>query len=134
MVAMERDYGPRDTPDLKTDSDEGNGRATSASPDTVDMTSLIDNLIRRSGGVEGLMAQFERVGLRATVKSWLLPGSNRPVTAEQIQQVLGPSICELAARHGLSPQALATRLAFALPRALDSLPARQQGFAGNEAL
>jgi uncharacterized protein YidB (DUF937 family) len=131
---MERDYGHRDTRDLKTDSAEGNGQATSASPDTVDMTSLIDNLIRRCGGVEGLMAQFERVGLRATMKSWLLPGSNRPVTAEQIQQVLGPSICELAARHGLSPQALAGRLAFALPRALDSLPAQQQGFAGNDAL
>ena len=130
---MERDYGHRDTPDSKTESDEGNdGQATSASPDTVDVTSLIDNLIRRSGGVEGLLAQFERVGLRPIVKSWLLPGSNRPVTAEQIQQVLGPSICELAARHGLSPQALATRLAFALPRALDSLPALQQGFAGNE--
>jgi uncharacterized protein YidB (DUF937 family) len=134
MVAMERDYMARDTPDVKTDSDEGNGQATSALPDTVDMKSLIDNLIRRSGGVEGLMAQFERVGLRATMKSWLLPGSNRQVTAEQIQEVLGATICELAARHGLSPQALAGRLAFALPRALDSLPAQQQGFAGNEAL
>jgi uncharacterized protein YidB (DUF937 family) len=132
MAAMERDYGHRETPDLKTDSDEGNGQATSALPDTVDMTGLIGNLIRRNGGVEGLMAQFERVGLRATIKSWLLPGSNRPVTAEQIQQVLGHSICELAAKHGLSPQALASRLAFALPRALDSLSAQHQGFAGNE--
>ena len=126
MVAMERDYGHRDTSDLKTDSAEGNGQATSALPDTVDMTSLIGNLIRRNGGVEGLMAQFERVGIRAIMKSWLLPGANRPVSAEQIQQVLGPSICELAARHGLSPQTLATRLAFALPRALDSPPAQQQ--------
>ena len=134
MVAMERDYGHRDTPDLKTDSDEGNGQARGALPDTVDMTSLIGNLIRGNGGVEGLMAQFDRAGLRATMKSWLLPGSNRPMTAEQIQQVLGPSICELAARHGLSPQALASRLAFALPRALDSLPAQRQGFVGNEAL
>ena len=119
MVTMEREHTPRDTPDLETDhSDEGDGRATSVLPHTVDMTSLIKNLIRRSGGVEGLMAQFERVGLRATMKSWLLPGANRPVTAEQIQQVLGPSICELAARHGLSPQVLASRSAFALPEYL----------------
>src|ERR1700733_6826215 len=103
---MERDYLVRDTPEAKTDSDEGNGQAAGALPDTIDMMSLIDNLIRRNGGVAGLLAQFERVGLRATFKSCLLPGSNSPVTGEQIQEALGATVCELAAKPGLSPQAL----------------------------
>jgi hypothetical protein len=107
---------------------EVNGRNASALPSAIDMMSVVNNLIRRQGGIEGLMTQFERAGLRATLKSWLVPGSKRPVTAEQIHQVVGPSLmCEFAATLGLSPQALAERLSDALPLAIGSLTTQPRG-------
>jgi hypothetical protein len=135
MVNMEREYKSRNTSDLITDhSDEERGRSASALPRTVDMMSVVNILLRRQCGIEGLMRQFERAGLRATLKSWLLPGSKRPVTAEQIHQVIGPSLmCEFAAKFGLAPQALAERLSDALPRAIGSLTTQARGLADNEA-
>jgi uncharacterized protein YidB (DUF937 family) len=125
----------RNTSDLiAKNSDELDGRAASALPLTVDEMSVVNSLIRRQGGIAGLMRQFERAGLRATLKSWLLPGSKRPVTAEQIHQVVGPSLmCEFAAKLGLSPQTLAQRLSDALPRAIGTLASQPRGLAGNEA-
>jgi uncharacterized protein YidB (DUF937 family) len=135
MVHMKREDTSRNTSDLITDhSDEVRSRTAGALPRSVNMTSVVNSLLRRQGGIKGLMTQFERAGLRATLKSWLLPGSKRPVTAEQIHLVVGPSLmCEFAAKLGLSPQVLAERLSDALPRAISSLSTQPRGLTGNEA-
>jgi uncharacterized protein YidB (DUF937 family) len=92
-----------------------------------DMATVVSSVIERHGGIEGLMRRFAQVGLLPTIKSWVIPGTNRPVTAEQIQQAVGPSLmCELAAKVGISPQTLALRLACILPSAIDSLTPNRQ--------
>jgi uncharacterized protein YidB (DUF937 family) len=96
-------------------------KTVGAMPDA-DMTTVVGHVIHRYGGIGGLMTRFAQVGLRSTIKAWVIPGSNRPVTAEQIQQAVGPPlVCELAAKLGISPQALAIRLAYILPSAIDAL-------------
>jgi uncharacterized protein YidB (DUF937 family) len=68
------------------------------------------------------MKSFAENGLGPAIRSWVNLGNNRPVTAEQIHQAVGPSLlCELAAKVGISPQTLALRLAFLLPVTIDSL-------------
>ena len=87
-----------------------------------EMLTVVNGLIEKHGGVQGIVSQLEQKGLGATVQSWVSAGPNQPISAEQIHQVFGPdTIRELAGKVGLSPQDLAAKLAAALPKAVDSL-------------
>jgi uncharacterized protein YidB (DUF937 family) len=73
-----------------------------------------------SGGLPGLMQQFESQGLGHLVQSWVGPGQNLPVTGAQLQSVLGNDrLQQLAARVGLPPDAAASALAAVLPSLID---------------
>jgi uncharacterized protein YidB (DUF937 family) len=86
------------------------------------MTSAVNGLIEKHGGVQGMVALLEHHGLGSTVRSWVGSGSNLPITADQLQKVFGKTTLEsLAARAGLHPQYLAHKLAQALPQAVDKL-------------
>ena len=86
-----------------------------------EMVSVVNGLIEKHGGVSGIVSQLESQGLGATVKSWVGSGPNQPVTGQQLQGALGPSISEMAAKMGLSPQDLSGKLAHILPQAIDKL-------------
>jgi uncharacterized protein YidB (DUF937 family) len=87
-----------------------------------EMASVVGGLIEQHGGVQGLISQFEKNGLGSTIQSWVGSGPNQAITPEQVHQAVGPSVINaLAAKAGLSPQDLASRLAALLPKAVDSL-------------
>jgi uncharacterized protein YidB (DUF937 family) len=93
-----------------------------AANDDTGVAAIVKSIIQKHGGIEGLMNQFHASGLRPAIQSWVLPGPNRSITAEQVQQAVGPGLmCELAAQIGVSPQALAIRLAVLLPATIDAL-------------
>jgi uncharacterized protein YidB (DUF937 family) len=87
-----------------------------------EMATVVNGLIERHGGVQGIVTQLEQQGLGATVKSWVGTGPNQPITADQVHQAFGPgAIAALAAKAGLNPQELAQKLAQILPQAIDKL-------------
>lgn len=87
-----------------------------------EMASVVSGLIEKHGGVQGLVSQFEQNGLGSTIQSWVGGGPNQPITADQVHQAVGPSVMsELAAKAGMSPQDLASKLATLLPKAVDAL-------------
>ena len=87
-----------------------------------EMVSVVNGLIEKHGGVQGLVSQFESQGLGGTIKSWVGTGENAAITPDQVHQAVGPNvISELAAKAGISPQELATKLAAMLPKAVDAL-------------
>lgn len=87
-----------------------------------EMASVVNGLIERHGGVQGIVAQLESQGLGNTVKSWVGTGANQPITAAQVHSAFGPEvIAGLAAKCGLNPQDLAAKLAQVLPQAIDHL-------------
>ena len=87
-----------------------------------EMASVVNGLIEKHGGVQGIVAQLESQGLGNTVKSWVGPGANLPITADQLHAAFGTeTITALAAKFGLNPQELAQKLAQALPQAVDKL-------------
>ena len=87
-----------------------------------EMVSVVNGLIEKHGGVQGLVAQFEANGLGGTIKSWVGSGANAPISADQVHQAVGPGVMsELAAKAGLTPQELATKLAALLPKAVDAM-------------
>lgn len=87
------------------------------------VTAAMEALGGSSGsGLGGLVEAFQAKGLGDVVASWIGTGQNLPVSAEQIQSVLGSGLVQqLAARAGLPPEAATTLLAQILPRAVDRL-------------
>ncbi len=87
-----------------------------------EMATVVNDLIVKHGGVQGIVAQLEQQGLSGTVKSWIGTGPNQAITADQIHQVFGSdAVKQLAAKVGLSPDVLAAKLSQVLPQAIDKL-------------
>jgi uncharacterized protein YidB (DUF937 family) len=74
------------------------------------------------GGLAGLVQSFQQGGLGEIVNSWVSTGQNLPVSAEQLQSVLGGGkLQDLAAQLGMSPEQAAGGLADLLPQVVDNL-------------
>ncbi len=86
------------------------------------MAGVINGVIQDHGGVQGIVKQLESHGLGETVRSWVGTGPNQPITGDQLHAALGSdAMAQLAARLGVTPQELATKLAQVLPEAVDKL-------------
>jgi uncharacterized protein YidB (DUF937 family) len=87
-----------------------------------EMATVVNGLIEKHGGVQGIVAQLEQQGLGGTVRSWVGTGANQPITAEQIHQAFGSdAVKQLAAKLGMTPEDLAAKLSSTLPQAIDKL-------------
>jgi uncharacterized protein YidB (DUF937 family) len=87
-----------------------------------EMAMVVNGLIEKHGGIQGIVAQLEQQGLGGTVRSWVGTGANQPITADQIHQAFGSeTVNQLAARVGMSPEDLAAKLSAVLPQAIDKL-------------
>ena len=68
------------------------------------------------GGLNAIVAKLQQAGFGDQVKSWIGNGQNLPITAEQLQQVLGSDVVkQLAARFNIPVDQLSQVLAQALP-------------------
>ena len=73
-----------------------------------------------SGGLGELVDRFKQSGHGETAESWVGTGPNKPVTAPQLQQAIGPEVLEtLSKQTGLSREELLARLSRELPDAVD---------------
>ncbi|MDP2228394.1 MAG: YidB family protein [Moraxellaceae bacterium] len=87
-----------------------------------DLLSLGQQLLSQNGGLEGLLKQFQDKGLGDVVASWVGNGQNLPISAEQIQQVLGnEQVAGIARQLGIDPQQASAKLAQVLPGLIDTL-------------
>lgn len=80
--------------------------------------SLMQQFAGGQGGqanLQGLMNQLQQAGLGDQVQSWLSGGPNQQVTADQMQQALGPNLDQAAAEAGVAPQDAAKDLAEVVP-------------------
>lgn len=75
-----------------------------------------------NGGLDGLVQQFRDKGLGEVVESWIGPGGNHPITADQIQQVIGQDrLNEIASKFGMSADDVSAKMAALLPTVVDKL-------------
>jgi uncharacterized protein YidB (DUF937 family) len=86
------------------------------------MVSVVNGILEQHGGVDGVVSEFEKNGLGATVRSWVGTGPNVPVSPSDVHRVLGPDLLQqLSAKSGLSVQELTEKLSHVLPQAVDHL-------------
>jgi len=83
---------------------------------------MVGDLIKQHGGLVGLMGLFRQKGLGEIFSSWVGLGENHPVSAEQIQQVLGDErVGAIAQRFGMDPALASSLLSKYLPILIDKL-------------
>ncbi|MEY2690031.1 MAG: hypothetical protein RL375_4231 [Pseudomonadota bacterium] len=90
------------------------------------MMDVVLGLLNSNGGgaagLQGLVSSFASQGLGDVVQSWIGTGANLPISAEQIQSVLGSAQVQgIAQQLGLTPDAASSALAQFLPQAVDTL-------------
>jgi uncharacterized protein YidB (DUF937 family) len=86
------------------------------------LMGVVMGLVNQQGGLGGLVSQLTQGGLGNAVSSWVGTGANQAVSGDAIQQALGSDkIQELAAKAGISSEALSSGLAQMLPGVVDKL-------------
>jgi uncharacterized protein YidB (DUF937 family) len=85
-------------------------------------TGLLQMINNQPGGLSGLLQSFHDKGLGSLASSWVGTGQNLPITADQIQHVLGSDpVKQMAAKAGISPDAAGAALSQLLPTLVDKL-------------
>ena len=78
--------------------------------------------IEQQGGLSALSQRFHEHGLGGVINSWISTGQNQPISAEQLQAVLGKErIAQIASRFGVPAEEVAGQLAQTLPEVVDKM-------------
>ena len=86
------------------------------------MVSVVNNVLEKHGGLQGVVNEFERNGLGTTVRSWVSTGPNQPISPDEVQRALGPDLLQqLSQKSGVSVEDLSRKLAEVLPQAVDTM-------------
>ena len=86
------------------------------------LAPILEIVRNHPGGIDGLAQQFEQGGLGGVAQSWIGGGQNQPVSADQIQSVLGDGmVSQLAGKMGISPEEASGHLAELLPGIVNHL-------------
>jgi len=92
-------------------------------------------LLEQQGGVSGLLEKFQQGGLGEVAQSWVSSGENLPISAEQIESVLGSElVSSVAEKFGVDPQDAASQISTLLPQLIDGLTPNGEVEAGQQDL
>ena len=78
-------------------------------------------------GLAGLAQQFDQKGLGDLMQSWIGTGQNKPISPDQMHQVLGAEqVQQFAQQTGMQGPQLTTALSALLPQLIDKLTPKGQ--------
>lgn len=98
------------------------GNAAGGQPDLLHAALSMLSNDAPGGGLAGLVQKFEQGGMADVIGSWVGTGHNLPISAEQLQAVLGSdTVTALASKLGLSGTDVSQQLAQILPKVVDHL-------------
>ena len=84
--------------------------------------SVMGMMSKESGGIGGLVEQFQGAGLGDIAKSWVSTGQNLPISADQLTKVFGEQkLGAMANQAGVNLQQFLPLLVSALPLVVDKL-------------
>lgn len=86
------------------------------------LSTVLELVNNQPGGIAGLLQRFQQGGLGDVAASWVGTGQNLPISADQLQGVLGGDMLgQLVGKLGVSPEAASSQLADVLPGLVDKL-------------
>ena len=92
-------------------------------------------LLQQNGGIEGILGKFQQAGYAEQAQSWISTGENRPISADDLQQVLGQGqLGQIARELGLGRREAADGLASMLPQVIDRMTPQGQVAPGSDDL
>jgi uncharacterized protein YidB (DUF937 family) len=101
----------------------GAGRAQPQNP----LLQIALQLLQQNGGLEGILGRFQQAGYADQAQSWISTGENRPISADDLQQVLGQGqLGQIAQQLGLGQREAADGLASMLPQVIDRMTPQGQ--------
>jgi uncharacterized protein YidB (DUF937 family) len=84
-------------------------------------------MLQQNGGLDGVLGKFRQGGLAQQADSWVGTGQNMDISADQLQEVLGPSsIGELASKLGMPEKQAGSVMAQVLPELINQLTPQGQ--------
>lgn len=93
----------------------------------VSLLSSRDSSVGGTGGLGGLVGAFQKGGMGDMVASWISTGPNPPVSATQLESVLGAEVLkQFAAKAGVPHGEAGGLLASLLPSVIDHLTPQGQ--------
>ena len=79
-------------------------------------------MFNQYGGLSGILAKFQDNGLADIAASWVGTGENKPISSQQITDVLGAdTINQIAQKFDLDASVLSSQLAENLPKVVDKM-------------
>lgn len=79
-------------------------------------------IFNQYGGLSGILAKFQDNGLADIAASWVGTGENKPISSQQITDVLGAdTIKQIAQKFDLDASVLSSQLAENLPKVVDKM-------------
>lgn len=95
-----------------------NGGAQSGSV----ITDVLGSLLKNQGGMEGIFNQLQKGGLDDLLNSWIGTGQNKPMNADQVNEVFGDeTLSDVAQQAGVEKAQAQDILSQALPQIIDML-------------
>src|SRR3546814_14719440 len=84
------------------------------------LPALIEQVNKYPGGLAGLIEKFQEGGLGDVIASWVGTGQNQPVSAQQLQSVLGDDMVDgLAQSANQDKDSVLSNLSAMLPSLVD---------------
>lgn len=99
------------------------------------MLAMLMSLVQTEGGLGGLLDKFKAGGHGDAVASWVGTGENAPISAKQVQDVLGQgTVTDLASKLGVDPSHAGASMATMLPELINQLTPNGKVDAGSSDL
>ena len=100
----------------------GEAQRTAARSPTINVQMVLDLIHGFPGGLQGVLQRLSTGGLGDQVQSWIGPGANARLPADQLMQALGSRHLQRVAQHfGVDQELVANSVADLLPDLVDRL-------------
>jgi len=101
---------------------QGAGPAMGAQGGGGALIAVLLQLLQRSGGLGGLLSQFQQAGYGKQADSWVRPGENMPIDGDILSKVLGSGqLDQIAQQLGMPRGQVADEMASALPDVVNQM-------------